>query len=192
MQLPNKKYACIVADPPWPQQMVGKFKRARQGRKANGRFFPYRLLPLEKIMAMQVGAIASESAHCWLWTTNSHLEDAFKVMRAWGFKYLNTITWIKPSGLGAWFANTTQHCLFGYKGKCVFPRERYRPTHFLATPKRHSEKPEEFYQLVRSISEPPRIDLFNRRFIKGFEGWGDETPKVRRMMQTSDALSKIR
>jgi len=107
------------------------------------------------------------------------LRLAFDVMNAWGFTYLNTITWVKPSGFGAWFVNTTQHCLFGYYRRCEFRHERYLPTHFEALPGEHSEKPAKFYQLVNRISEPPRIDLFNRRLLDGFDGWGLEAPPVK-------------
>jgi N6-adenosine-specific RNA methylase IME4 len=133
-------------------------------------------MPVEAIKALPVESIAGDQAHLWLWTTNQFLRAAFDVLDAWGFKYLATVTWVKPSGLGAWFANTTQHCLFGYYGKCHFPLARYKPTHFLATPRRHSAKPEEFYNLVRSISPGPRLDMFNRRVLEGFTGWGDESP----------------
>lgn len=172
MNFPEGTYRCIVADPPWPQPMMGR--RARDPHIA--RELPYWAMSLFEIKAMPVARIARPGAHIWLWTTNSFFRQAFDVMAAWGFSYLTTITWVKPSGVGSWFVGTTQHCLFGYFRHCTFPLGRYKPTHFRATPKHHSAKPEEFYDLVRSISPEPRIDLFNRRVIEGFEGWGDETP----------------
>lgn len=152
--------------------MTGAFKR----RENHAESLPYETMSLQEIKELPTSGIADDACHLWLWTTNAFLRDAFDVMAAWGFNYLTTVTWAKPSGLGAWFASTTQHCLFGYYKRCVFPLARYRPTHFLATPKRHSQKPDEFYDLARSISPEPRIDLFNRRLISGFKGWGDESP----------------
>ncbi len=35
---------------------------------------------------MPVGQLATDDCHLWLWTTNQHLEDGIRVMRAWGFK----------------------------------------------------------------------------------------------------------
>ncbi len=84
-------------------------------------------------------------------------------MEAWGFKYLAPITWVKPSGLGNYFIHRTQHLLFGYKEKCIFNKGRYKPTVFEAKAGRHSEKPEESYQLIESISEPPYLELFARK-----------------------------
>lgn len=171
------KYSCIVIDPPWPQRMTGNFKRARDGFNRTLKL-PYKTMSLEDIAAMGLADRAGDGAHCWLWTTNSHLADSFNILAGWGFTYLNTVTWVKPSGLGAWFANTTQHCLFGYYKKCQFPLARWRPTHFNAVvkPGEHSRKPDAFYDLVRSISPGPRLDMFARRVIEGFDGWGDEYP----------------
>lgn len=169
---PTGSYSCIVADPPWPVKMIGSSKQ----RPARAVALPYETMSLDEIKALPVADIAAEGAHLWLWTTNGFLREAFDVMEAWGFKYLTTITWVKPNGLGAWFQSRTQHVLFGYRERCVFPLARYKPTYFAAKPGAHSQKPDEFYDLVRSISPEPRIDLFNRRHIEGFEGWGLESP----------------
>jgi N6-adenosine-specific RNA methylase IME4 len=170
---PDRKYRCIVIDPPWRQPIVGKYKRPQNKRLAD---IPYITMPLDEIAGLPIEPLADRAGHLWLWTTNAFLRPAFDLMQHWGFTYLTTVTWVKPSGLGAWFAHATQHCLFGYYKRCEFPLERYKPTHFNAVPRRHSEKPDAFYELVRKISPESRIDLFNRRFIAGFEGWGDESP----------------
>jgi len=131
-------------------------------------------MTLDAIKALPIGDLAAPDAHLWLWTTNAFLDAAFDVVRAWGFKYLTTVTWVKPSGCGAWFASTTQHCLFGYKERCVFPGRRYAPTHFHANPKRHSAKPEAFYQLAEEVSAPTRLELFARSRRLGWSAWGNE------------------
>ncbi len=173
MNLPEGTYRCIVADPPWPQPTVGRYASRRHSRP---NCLAYKTMDFEEITALRIASIADIGTHLWLWTTNAFLRQAFDVMEAWGFTYLTTITWVKPSGLGAWFVGTTQHCLFGYYKRCEFKRLRYMPTHFEAIPPEHSAKPGEFYTLVRKISCEPRIDLFNRRIITGFNGWGDQSP----------------
>lgn len=164
------KYRTIVADPPWQQEKVGRYAT----RPARPKELPYLTMTLDAIKVLPVSDYAAPDAHLWLWTTNAFLDASFDVMKAWGFKYLTTVTWVKPSGVGAWFASTTQHCLFGYKDKCVFPGRRYAPTHFHATPKRHSEKPEEFYRLAEEVSAPARLELFARRPRAGWSVWGNE------------------
>jgi N6-adenosine-specific RNA methylase IME4 len=172
VNLPDGKYRCIVVDPPWRQPMAWGGKRRPQQAVR----LPYEGMGLQEIKALPIESIADVGSHLWLWTTNAFLRQAFDVVEGWGFKYLTTVTWVKPSGVGSWFVGTTQHCLFGYYKRCEFKRLRYLPTHFEAVPSEHSAKPGEFYTLVRKVSCEPRIDLFNRRIITGFDGWGDESP----------------
>ena len=119
--------------------------------------------------------MADDGCHLWLWTTNAHLRDGFDVMDAWGFKYMTPIHWIKPSGVGAWFVNRTQTLLFGYKKPCKMGKGRYHPN-ILQTgnPKRHSQKPEEFYALIEAISQGPRLELFARQEREGWDVFGNE------------------
>lgn len=167
------RYLTIVADPPWDMAMAGKRKRAKGAFKAE--CLPYPTMSTKHICDMEVARYAAEGCHLWLWTTNSHLEDGFKVMRAWGFKYLAPIHWCKPSGVGNWFIHRTQTVLFGYRERCRFPLKRYAPNIFTSgDPVRHSQKPEEFFHLVRSISPAPRLELFARAKRPGWHSWGIE------------------
>lgn len=164
-------YKTILADPPWSERMLGKWQRRHKAPEK----IVYPTLSLDEIKSMPVDDLADEGCHLWLWTTNSHLRAGFDVMEAWGFKYLAPVTWVKPSGMGAWFVHRTQTLLFGYKGKCVFPKARYKPTVLFANVERqHSRKPEESYRLIESVSPAPRIELFARRPRDGWDVWGNE------------------
>jgi len=164
------RYKTILADPPWEQKMTGKWKREPNRRAV----LPYPTMGLEEIKRLPVGKIADIGCHLWLWVTNAFLRQGFEVMEAWGFNYLVPITWVKPSGLGNWFVHTTQHILFGYKERCRFPLGRYKPTAFCASAGGHSQKPEESYELIESISPEPRLELFARHKRKGWDVWGNE------------------
>jgi len=165
-----KKYQIIYADPPWEQKMSGKYKSYKL--KTN---LSYPTMTLDDIKSLPINNIAEVGCHLWLWTTNQFLRQGFDVMESWGFKYLSPITWVKPSVIGNYFVHRTQTLLFGYKEKCLFPLGRYKPTVLMTSlPKRHSKKPEEFYELIESISPEPRLELFARERRFGWDCWGNE------------------
>lgn len=165
------RYRTIAADPPWEQ---GLLTGGRIGGRPVAKRLPYPTMSTEAIAALPVAEIAQRGCHLWLWTTNRMLRSAFMVMESWGFTYLTTVTWVKPSGFGAWFANTTQHVLFGYFDRCEFPGRRYAPTHFEAKKGIHSAKPDAFYDLVEQVSPEPRLELFARSWRPGWDVWGNE------------------
>jgi N6-adenosine-specific RNA methylase IME4 len=180
------KYKTILADPPWRYKGIpGKGKFSDGANRDNKKLkTPYPTMTVEEICALPVGDLADDGAHLWLWTTNEHLEAGFQVMRAWGFKYLAPITWVKPGGFGCWFVHRTQTMLFGYKCRCVFNRERYKPTVLEAgNPSEHSAKPNESYELIESISDPARVEIFARPWTPmfprrdGWDVWGNEVPQ---------------
>lgn len=175
-------YSCILADPPWNIRLSGTRKRLRGGDLPQD--LPYMTLSVEEICALDVRRIAADGCHLWLWTTNEFLRAGFEVMEAWGFKYLAPIHWLKASGQGNWFVHRTQTILFGYRSKCVFNRERYKPNIFesKADPVRHSQKPLEAYDLIESVSDGPRIELFARAMRPGWDIWGDQVPREDRLL----------
>ena len=166
-------FSCILADPPWQLTMRGKRKRTKEPNLPE--FLPYPTMTLDEICSLSVGELADDDCHLWLWTTNQHLPDGFRVMEAWGFRYLAPVHWIKPSGVGNWFIHRTQTILFGYRKRCRFERARYQPNIVMTgDPKRHSEKPEAIYKLIETVSNEPRIELFARRKRPGWHVWGNE------------------
>lgn len=174
------KYRTILIDPPWPQDKVGRF--ARHSAPAE---LPYETMDMDGIRKLPVGDMADEGCHLWLWTTNQFLHEGFHLLELWGFRYLAPVTWVKPSGLGAWFVHRTQTCLMGYRPPCRFEGERYKPTVIVAgLPRRHSEKPEEAYRLIEAVSSPPRVELFARAWHplfpirEGWDVWGNEVPST--------------
>lgn len=169
----NVGFKCLLSDPPWNLTMRGKRNRSKEPNLPASLAYP--TMTLDEICSLKVGELCDDDCHLWLWTTNQHLRDGFKVMDAWGFKYLAPVHWVKPSGVGNWFIHRTQTILFGYKNKCRFEKSRYRPNLILTgDPKRHSEKPEEAYTLIESISGEPRLEMFSRKKREGWKSWGNE------------------
>jgi N6-adenosine-specific RNA methylase IME4 len=135
-----------------------------------------------EIINLPVPNITADDAHLYLWTTNNFLPDALEVMRAWGFDYKTTITWVKDRfGLGQYYRGQTEHCLFGVKGnlpyKVVDGKRQQGVTFFQAPRQEHSKKPIEMRNFIKKVSDREgyaKIELFAREKTDGWDIWGNE------------------
>lgn len=181
--LQSGSYKCLVVDPPWDQGKTGR----RSVRPNQGIVLDYATMTFDEIKSLPVKEWAADEAFLWLWATNSRsksnglpiLRLAFDLMERWGFRYYTTLTWDKATGPCPFgpYQITTEHCLFGYRGKAEFPKESLgkMKTSFSAPVTRHSEKPRVFYQNLAQHFVGPRLDVFGRRRHDGFDAWGNET-----------------
>ena len=157
-------YKTIVADPPW------QFRSA--ATKADARKH-YSTMTLDDICAMPVESIAADDAHLWLWAVNGMMEEAFRVVRAWGFSPVTLATWCKPApGVGYYLRNNTEHAIFASRGKPMVPDEKAMATWFVWKRGAHSRKPAAFYDLVQQVSPGPYVELFCREPVFGWDSWG--------------------
>jgi N6-adenosine-specific RNA methylase IME4 len=160
------KYKTILIDPPWS---YSDKLSPRHGR------CPYPVMSMDSILRMPIPNLSDEGCHIYLWTTNSFLHDAFHLLKAWGYNYKTAITWFKPNylGLGHYWRNNTEHCLFATYGKSQVLRKDI--WNAIVAPKRnHSSKPIEFYGLVEEMSPQPRLEIFARSKREGWDVWGNE------------------
>ena len=121
----------------------------------------------------------------FLWATGPLLPVAISVVEAFGFRYVNVaFTWIKltrdggkPSiGMGHYTRSNAEYCLLGVKGK---PRVESRSVHSVVmSPRReHSRKPNEVRdRIVELCGDVPRIELFARESVAGWDRYGFEAP----------------
>lgn len=190
----EKRWRTIVVDPPWEYRqrwlqagkgnalthdgLAGIFKHG--GAKGNARAgirgaaAKYGCMTMRDIYALPVGEWAEDDAHLWLWTTNHFMVEAHRCMKDWGFSYKTMMTWVKPQiGMGMYLRNTTEHVLFGVKGRLKLSRRDVR-TDLTAPRGPHSVKPDAFYDLVETLSPAPRIDVFARRQRMGWDVAGNE------------------
>ena len=161
-------YSTLVIDPPWPEQSV-----------------PYPTMTLDQIEKLGPERLpAVTSAALWLWATQNTLPFALGLVDRWGFNLQCILTWCKPGG-----RQPTGHPQLSSEFVILALREMVMlpltTTWFKAPRGAHSEKPEEFYQLVRAVSPTPRLDMFGRRSIEGFDSWGAEAPSTEETQEQS-------
>ena len=141
-------------------------------------------MELDEIMTLPVAEDAADPAHLYLWVPNALLPEGLAVMKAWGFAYKSNIVWHKVRkdggsdgrGVGFYFRNVTELCLFGVRGKnarTLAPGRRQ--VNLLGTRKReHSRKPDEIYDVIEACSAGPRLELVARGSREGWTGWGNQ------------------
>lgn len=161
---PKGPFRVIVADPPWTY-----FGRAADAshRAAN----PYASMTLEDItdyLPKQAPTLAAPNCVLWLWTTNSHMREAFEVVEAWDFTQKTILTWVKQKmGIGDWLRGQTEHCLMAVRGKPTVTLTN-QTTVLHAAAGKHSAKPDEFYDLVVSLCPGSKVELFGRKKRESF------------------------
>jgi len=168
VEAPTGLYDVIVIDPPWPMEKIERDERPNQVH------FDYPVMSESELAGLHIPA--DRDCHVWLWTTHKFMPMAYRLLDAWGLNYVCAFVWHKPGGfqpVGLPQFNC-EFALYARKGAPKFLDTKALPVCFNAPRGAHSEKPEEFYDMVRRVTGGRRLDMFNRRAIDGFKGWGKE------------------
>jgi N6-adenosine-specific RNA methylase IME4 len=164
----GKRFGTIFADPPW--------KYSNQGMRASTDRH-YQTMAMEELLPLPVAQLAAEQSHLHLWTTNGFLQDAFRVLDAWGFEYRSVFVWVKPQlGMGNYWRVSHEFLLLGVRGGLTF-RDKGLLSWLKADRGRHSAKPEQVRLMVERASPGPRLELFGRQAAPGWAVWGDEVER---------------
>ena len=167
------KFATVVIDPPWPVS-------AGNGSAKNGyaKGIDYRLMDLAALVCMPIRKVMAEDAWLFCWTVNKFLSATFQLLTSWHADYVFTMTWAKNGGVQ--LPNRPQYnaewVVVGRRGNPQFKATKAFNTLNFWRREGDSKKPEEFYDLLRRVTPAPRLDIFGRRHISGFDSWGDQAP----------------
>jgi len=166
----TQKFRTIMADPPWPIKWQG-------GKTMGLHNLEYPTLAVAEIAEFPVRKLADNDCTLILWVTNQFLPDGLALTRLWGFNYEKLFTWCKNNGVGGRPRNATEHFIIATRGTPPRAGDKHDSAllNWAEFPRgRHSEKPLEFYSIIESFTQPPRIELFARRRQTGWAVWGNE------------------
>jgi len=189
MNLPNKKYSIIYADPPWTFKTYSEKGKERKSPELH-----YECMNIEDIYNLPVGDISDDNCILFLWVTNPLLKEGLKTIEEWGFTYKTVgFSWYKKNkiadsffwGLGYWTRANVELCLLATKGKPtriskgvhqVINDEDYWDTEqIFSVIRKHSQKPDEVRnRIVDLCGDISRIELFAREEFVGWDSWGNE------------------
>lgn len=190
----TEPYQIIYADCPWIYNA-----RNNKNTKFGLGMHRYSGMSLDKLCSYLIDndIKVADNAALFLWATCPKLYTpktpsvgyAGKVMESWGFRYATVgFTWAKTYpkkgtyffGPGYYTASNVELCLLGIRGK-MKPIDNTISQLVVSPISRHSEKPAEIHDLiVRLFGDLPRIELFARRYVDGWDATGDQLPILTR------------
>lgn len=185
IDFPNKKFNLIYCDPPWSYHLY----RPQYSHKRNvlsplrtAASF-YKTMTISEICSIPIHSIAANNCALFLWATSPTLDDAFKVITAWGFKYKTVaFYWNKKCrhstnlkiGMGHYTRPSCEPLLLAMKGTLKVLNHSIRQV-VVSPIEQHSKKPAIFRDLIiRLFGDLPKIELFAREKADGWSSWGDE------------------
>jgi site-specific DNA-methyltransferase (adenine-specific) len=172
------RYSIIYADPAWQYN-----KRNNSNTKFGKGAHHYDLMHLNDIKELGVPNISDNNCALFLWVTFPRLQEGLDVIKAWGFEYKTiAFNWIKTNknnnrpffGIGYYTKSNTEACLLGIKGK-MKPVSNKVSSVIITPREAHSKKPDIVRdKIVELFGDIPRIELFARQKVNGWDSWGNE------------------
>jgi N6-adenosine-specific RNA methylase IME4 len=174
---PKKKYNIIYADPAW------HFKTYSNKGEKRSAIQHYNCMSINDIYDLPVKDISDDNAILFLWIIDSMLPEALQVIEKWGFKYKTVaFTWAKKNkksdsyftGMGYYTRCNPEQCLLATKGKITRVSKSVRQL-IISKLQQHSKKPDCVRdRIIELCGDLPRIELFARQKVDGWDSWGNE------------------
>jgi site-specific DNA-methyltransferase (adenine-specific) len=180
------KYQIIYADPPWKYSFPGT---------RSDKHDDYSTCNTDDICRFKVTQIADDNCALFIWGIWTGLPDCLQVIKAWGFEYKTIgFVWVKAKrnnninqtsflpieqlddffGMGMWTRSNTEYLLIATKGN-IKPISHAVKQVVYAPIQEHSRKPTDVRdRIVELMGDLPRIELFARQKVEGWDSWGNE------------------
>jgi len=136
----------------------------------------YPLMSIEELCNMPIEDITEDNAVLFIWVTSPILEESFRVINSWGFKYKTSFVWDKVKhNMGHYNSVRHEFLLVCIKGSCQPDVNKLFDSVQSIERAGHSEKPEEFRKIIDTLyTFGKRIELFARKKVDGWEYYGNE------------------
>jgi N6-adenosine-specific RNA methylase IME4 len=193
MELPNKKYQVVYADPPW------SYYGAQDKMGAAAKFYP--TMSDEDLMAMDIQSVLEKPGVLFMWVTSPRLDFGIRLIESWGLTYRGVaFTWVKTKSdqltpIGAQGVRpsvvkpTAEFVLVASnvaKGRPLPLADEGVPHVVLASKMEHSRKPDEVHRRIeRLYPDATKLEMFARRPMAGWDVWGND-PAVNQGEDTNE------
>ena len=171
----EKKFRVIYADPAWSYNDKCEGGGVQSGGVAMRH---YDTMSVGEICSLPVNEISEKDSVLFLWVTSPLLEDAFTVIKSWGFKYKTSFVWDKVKhNMGHYNSVRHEFLLIATKGSCTPDNKTlYDSVQAIERNNNHSEKPIEFLNIIDDIyNYGNKLEMFCRNIKKDkWFGWGNE------------------
>jgi N6-adenosine-specific RNA methylase IME4 len=177
-----KKFNIILCDPPW--QYNDKLTCGKRGVA-----YKYQTLSIKDIQSLPIQNITAKDCTLFMWGTWPLIKECIATMEAWGFEYKTCgFVWVKLTkdrkkivrGMGRYTRGNTEFVFIGRRGKMLVRFDKGISQMVLA-PRglKHSEKPGSvIHRITKMYPNIPKIELFARKCLKGWEATGLEYDKT--------------
>jgi N6-adenosine-specific RNA methylase IME4 len=179
-----QKFDVILVDPPWPYP-----NRNKGGSFGLGAIGHYNLMTIDDIIETFkcISDVASDNCAVFIWATHPKLKELLKCveeLEKHKFRYATcAFTWVKVNkdgsvfkGVGNYTGSNTEPCYLIVRGKKPVS-EKLVQSVVLHPKMRHSQKPEQFQDLIERMYPPDNnkyLEVFARRNRKNWKCIGIE------------------
>lgn len=191
----NKTFDVICVDIPWKFSDGLKHSDTKRGAEAN-----YNTLSVEELCELPIQQLSDPSGSILaLWSVGSMLNDALKIIEAWGYKQKQVFVWVKSKkdpftnktqkdlnnvlafGMGRLFRQTHEICLIATNNNGIYKKLKNRSQRSVCfeVNEGHSIKPELLQNRLEimfphAIKNGTALELFARRERNGWLCLGNE------------------